>query len=165
LDIDCADFIRRGIEKGIDTPILVKETLMTYGKHRATKVVAAFANNASSDHEKSDPITTTHQAFQFTPSDFFMQKFEEITDSMQSIIFKYNDKGVPLTDENGHSTQHFGWAFPKEAVEQKLWAGKKDWDVGLSIADRMAMAKQKADEQEHSQPQRTTTKRSNDHEL
>ena len=169
LDIDCADFIRRGIEKGMDTTSLIKETLTTYGKHRAAKVVAAFANNASSgkysDFEKIDPITTTHQAFQFTPSDFFMQKFEEIAGSMQSIIFKYDDKGVPLTDENGQTTQHFGWAFPKEAAQQKLWAGKKDWDVGLSIADRMAMAKQKVDEQERSQPSRIKPKRSNDHEL
>jgi len=170
LDIDCADFIRRGIEKGMDTTSLVKETLTTYGKHRAAKVVTAFVNNASSskhsDLEKSDPITATHQAFQFTPSDFFMQKFEEIADSMQSIIFKYDDKGVPLTDENGHPTQHFGWAFPKEAAEQKLWAGKKDWDVGLPIADRMTMAKQKVGEQERSQSRSTIKpKRSSDHEL
>ena len=169
LDIDCADFIRQRIEKGMDTTSLVKETLSTYGKHRAVKVVAAFASNASSgkhsDLVESNLIITTHQAFQFTPSDFFMQKFDEIAGNMQSIIFKYDDKGVPLTDENGQPTQHFGWAFPKEAAEQKLWAGKKDWDVGLSIADRMAMAKQKVDEQERSQPPRTKPKRSNDHEL
>ena len=169
LDIDCADFIRQRIEKGMDTTSLVKETLTTYGKHRAAKVVAAFANNAPSsqlaNHDSTDPIMQTHQEFQFTPSAFFMQKFEEIAGSMQSIIFKYDDKGVPLTDENGHPTQHFGWAFPKEAAEQKLWAGKKDWDVGLSIADRMAITKQKIDEQERSQPPRTKQKRSNDLEL
>ena len=169
LDIDCADFIRRGIEKGMDTTSLVKETLTTYGKHRAAKVVAAFANNASSsqlaNHDSTDPTMQTHQAFQFIPSDFFMQKFGETADSMQSIIFKYDNKGVPLTDENGQPTQHFGWAFPKEAAEQKLWAGKKDWDVGLSIADRIAMARQKVDEQKNNQPPRTKPKRSNDHEL
>ena len=176
MDIDCADFIRQRLEQGRAESSTVSAALTTYSKQRVEKVVAAFINNAPGKYpnhaewasEKASAVDTTqmHQAYKYAPSDLFVQKFKEAADSMQSIIFKYDEHGSPLVDENGKATTKWGWAFPMEAAAQKQFAGDKNWDIGLSISEKMAMAKQKADEHNRNQPQRTAPKpkRSNNHE-
>jgi hypothetical protein len=71
----------------------------------------------------------------------------------------------PTVDDNGNTIIKSGWGLPKEFTTQR--ADSKDWDKGLTFAERMTIAERKIKEQEHSKPPRSPRKpnKKNNHEL
>jgi hypothetical protein len=109
-------------------------------------------NNAEPEQSaRNVEIFQRHAADKPKTLDIFIRKFREIADSMIGALF-------PVVDKNGKTEHLSGWALPRELATPKV--EDRNWDKGLSFAERMAVAGQKVKEQERDKSASVTRKSS-----
>ena len=167
MDHDCAEDIYRASSNMANHQSAAEAILTKYGKERAERVVAAMVNNAPADKyadhrdwasQKAAGLSLEasarnteifHRHKDINIFDAFVQTFRRVADSMINALFT-------VIGADGQKISKLGWAHPKEIA--KSAPQDKNWDSGLSLKDRLAVAEQLAKEHNRNTKQSASRK-------